>query len=406
MTTAPTLTLSMIVRNEEAMLPGCLESVRGVADEIIVVDTGSTDRTAEIARTGGARVFEFPWRDDFSAARNESLRHATGEWILVLDADERLAEESREELSRLVIEPDLVGVNVWLRSRLPDGQGVREMATPYCRLFRNLPDLRFSGLVHEQVLPAIRRRGGRVAASSITIHHLGYERPSPDKLVRNLTLLHRQRELTPKDPFVYMNLGFMAHTLGRGDEAIDYLKTALALGEGRLEPELLAHAETVLADSCLLLQDWSGAMLHARRALARAPAMVQPWFIIGRAYAAQDDYERALELFEGLADHAADSPDPFGTRLGMDSVYEAAGVCAMKLKEFERACSAYQAALRHANRADVWYQLGNAAFCLGRFDEAADAYRRALELRKGLYPQAEARLARCRSLLAEATHVG
>jgi tetratricopeptide (TPR) repeat protein len=389
----------MIVKNEEAMLPGCLESVRDVAEEIVVVDTGSTDRSVEVARSYGAKVAHFQWRDDFSAARNESLSHAGGEWVLVLDADERLAAESREELLRLVREPDLAGVNVWLRSRLPEGQGVSEMSTPYCRLFRNLPDIRFSGLVHEQILPAISRRGGKVAASSIVINHLGYERPSPEKLVRNLSLLNRQRELTPNDPFVHLNLGLMAYTLGRGEEAVEYLKTALSLGEERLEPELLAHAETVLAGSCLMLRDWSGARLHARRALARVPAAVQPWFILARACAAEEDYVTALDLFQGLADYAAAGSDPFGTRLRIESVYEAIGICAMKLRRFELARSAYRSALEHSDRADLWYQLGNAAFCLERLDEAAEAYQRTLDLRKGLDPHAKARLARCRALL-------
>ncbi len=84
----------MIVRNESAGLPGTLAAARPWVDEIVVVDTGSTDGTREVARSHGARVVEWAWRDDFAAARNESLRHATGDWILVLDADEVLTEAS------------------------------------------------------------------------------------------------------------------------------------------------------------------------------------------------------------------------------------------------------------------------------------------------------------------------
>src|SRR5438552_17207038 len=91
----------MIVRNEEANLPACLESVRGLFDEIIVVDTGSTDRTKEIAAEFGARVFDFVWVDSFAAARNECLRHATGKWIFWMDADDRLDEENRNRLRAL-----------------------------------------------------------------------------------------------------------------------------------------------------------------------------------------------------------------------------------------------------------------------------------------------------------------
>ena len=91
----------MIVKNEEANLPACLESVRGLFDEIIIVDTGSTDHTKEIAAAFGAKVFEFTWVDSFAAARNECLRHATGNWIFWMDADDRLDEANRQKLLAL-----------------------------------------------------------------------------------------------------------------------------------------------------------------------------------------------------------------------------------------------------------------------------------------------------------------
>ncbi len=84
------VSLCMIAKDEQEHISGCLESVRGLVDEIIVVDTGSADRTKETARSCGAKVFSFPWTGNFAEARNESLRHATGDWIIFLDADERL----------------------------------------------------------------------------------------------------------------------------------------------------------------------------------------------------------------------------------------------------------------------------------------------------------------------------
>src|SRR5262249_7777439 len=97
----PRKSLTMIVKNEEKNLPDCLASVRDLFNELIVLDTGSTDRTREIAAQMGAKVFEFPWQDSFSAARNEAIRHATGEWIFWLDADDRLDEPNRPKLRRL-----------------------------------------------------------------------------------------------------------------------------------------------------------------------------------------------------------------------------------------------------------------------------------------------------------------
>src|SRR5207245_5074676 len=95
------VSLCMIVKNEEANLGACLASVADLVDEIILVDTGSTDKTKEIAAQFGARVFDFPWVDSFAAARNECLRHATGAWIFWLDADDRLDEDNRQRLRAL-----------------------------------------------------------------------------------------------------------------------------------------------------------------------------------------------------------------------------------------------------------------------------------------------------------------
>src|SRR5207253_10885448 len=97
-----TFSACLIVKNEEKNLPGCLESLRGLFHEIIVIDTGSTDRTVEIARQYGAKDFELNWVDSFSAARNECLRHATRGWIFWMDADDRLDEANRQKLETLL----------------------------------------------------------------------------------------------------------------------------------------------------------------------------------------------------------------------------------------------------------------------------------------------------------------
>jgi tetratricopeptide (TPR) repeat protein len=151
------LSLSMIVRDEAARLGDCLASVQGFVDEIVVVDTGSVDDTPAIAAAWGATVQPLPWPGDFAPARNHALELVSGDWVLVLDADERLRPEAREPLRRLMAEPDALLINLLRRE-----QGASQ--SPYSsvsRLFRRHPDIRWSGAYHAMVddsITALRER--------------------------------------------------------------------------------------------------------------------------------------------------------------------------------------------------------------------------------------------------------
>jgi len=118
------ISLCVIAKDEEENIARCLDSVRGVCDEIIVVDTGSRDRTAEVAASRGARVFDHPWGDDFAAARNAGLERATGRWILVLDADEELS-EGGEILRQLAQSSDVEGFFLRIRNDMGEGRPSR-----------------------------------------------------------------------------------------------------------------------------------------------------------------------------------------------------------------------------------------------------------------------------------------
>jgi GT2 family glycosyltransferase/predicted Zn-dependent protease len=231
--------LCMIVKDEETNLPVCLDSVAGLFEEIIVVDTGSTDRTKEIAAGFGARVFDFPWCDSFAAARNECLRHATGEWIFWVDADDRLDEHNRQKLERL-----LAGASNGINSVLPSGENVAYSMKCLClpdpvsgtatvvdhiRLFRNHPEIRWKYRVHEQILPAVRRLKGTVRWSEVVIHHVGYQDPAlrRRKLERDLRLLQLEDADNPSDPFTLFNLGSVFQELGHPTEALGFLRGSL-----------------------------------------------------------------------------------------------------------------------------------------------------------------------------------
>jgi glycosyltransferase involved in cell wall biosynthesis len=205
----------MIVRDEEAALPRCLASVASVADELVVVDTGSTDATREVARAHGARVLEFDFtRVDFAAARNHGLDHATGSHVLVLDADEALAPGSVDEVRAAVADrrADAAVVN---RRNLLDG-AVRRVDHAV-RLFPNRPEYRYRHRVHETVDEAILEAGGRLRRSGIVIdHHLP---PEADELAKSRRYLDLLEEEPTDDPD---RLGFLAaeyHKLQRFAEA-------------------------------------------------------------------------------------------------------------------------------------------------------------------------------------------
>jgi len=167
------------------------------------MDTGSTDRTREIARAAGAQVFNFPWVDSFAAARNESLRHATGDWIFWMDADDRLDETNRQRLRTLFSGiKDENAAYVMKCLCLPDPTTGAATVVDHVRLLRNRPDLRWRYRVHEQILPAVRRAGGDVRWSDVVIHHAGYQDAAVRrrKLDRDLRLLHLENAEHPNDP--------------------------------------------------------------------------------------------------------------------------------------------------------------------------------------------------------------
>src|SRR5215470_14907944 len=190
-----TVSAAMIVRDEAAVLDACLASIEGMVDEIVVVDTGSTDQTRDIARRYPVHLLERPWTGDFAEARNFALSRSTGDWILYIDADERLQPTSRATLRELLTEESVVGWQVRLHPR-PGTTGYAEM-----RLFRNDPRIRFEGRIHEQILPSLDRAaaadGRRIALSPLAIQHVGYEGDLRRKHLRNLPLLRAYLEDNP-----------------------------------------------------------------------------------------------------------------------------------------------------------------------------------------------------------------
>lgn len=173
------LSVCMIVKDEEALLPRCLDSVRNIADEIIIVDTGSSDRTKEIAQEYTDLIFDYEWCDDFAAARNESIRFATGKWVLVLDADEYLSTDDEPKWSNFVAQQTpkpSVGYTLTVVNYSGSSESMDEVSTaPVTRLFPNFMGIRFYRPIHEQLCIGEENAKVYTQMTDLCIYHTGYQ---------------------------------------------------------------------------------------------------------------------------------------------------------------------------------------------------------------------------------------
>jgi glycosyltransferase involved in cell wall biosynthesis/predicted negative regulator of RcsB-dependent stress response len=221
----PTVALAMITKDEEEHLPGCLASVAGLVSQIVLVDTGSTDATIDIANEHGAEVHEFAWTDDFAAARNVSLRHVKADWVLWLDADEELLPESHAPLRALLRDPEAAGAHLCINNLMGD----RTVSFLTTRLWRHAPTVRFRQPIHEQILwsigPHARRHGRHVVeARDIVIRHYGYQ-PSVaakrNKEQRNMALLEKLVGDEPDNAYALFHYASALREVGRHDDAFE-----------------------------------------------------------------------------------------------------------------------------------------------------------------------------------------
>lgn len=297
------VSLSMIVRNEEHHLPDCLRSVNGLFKDIVVVDTGSTDGTRAVAESFGARVFDFPWPDSFGAARNESLRHARGKWILWLDADDRLDEENRRQLETVLnnLGDELDAYAMKVRSVL-DPQRSAFRLLDQVRLFRNLPSIRWDYRIHEQILPAVNRAGGVVRWADVIIDHVGYVDSAArrGKLERNLRLLELDYAERPDDAFTLFNLGWTLLDLGRTDEALTHLQKALE--KTKPSSSTLRKLYHLLALADRHLERKEEALQMCREGLERFPLDAEMLCEQGLLQRDQGDFREAEKSWLSLLD--------------------------------------------------------------------------------------------------------
>jgi hypothetical protein len=320
----------MIVRDCANPLRAALESARPFMDEMVVVDTGSVDGTRDVAAELGARVFDFPWCDDFSAARNCSLEHATGNWIFTMDSDHVLPPESGAELKRLVASCPKRDLAFWVtveeHSVSSTGQP-RLTGHAELKLFPRLPDVRYCYRVHEQVAPALQRAGVSFRASSATVRHSLADRSAAGdarRIERNLRLLQLDLADRPNDPAVLLNLGMthLYHPDGL-PQAIEYTRQSLkGLAPG--SPTLL-NAYLVLSEAHLRNGDISAAIQTCQKASVRFPEDATLLLRLGGLYEQRGDLALAAASYRKVLEsgklrlsvaHLRDTPARAALRLG------------------------------------------------------------------------------------------
>jgi glycosyltransferase involved in cell wall biosynthesis len=354
------LSAAIIVRDEADHLDGCLASLDGLVDEIVVVDTGSTDASVDVARRHGAVVGHEPWRSDFSTPRNRSLDLASGDWILYVDADERVLPGDHAAVrERLAAAHDHVAFRVRFIPRV-DWTPYREF-----RLWRHRPDIRFVGVIHESMVPAIDAVGLRESLlisdlDMLIIEHLGYEGDQHHKHARNEPMLREAITANPERTYLYDHLARIYEDLGDDERARATWRSGIEAARARaadhpddrlLWTNLLVHAiprEDPDGDVAALIDE----------ALSRYPGNPAIEFATASHELANGDATTAARRLEQLItfdlDAVIETGSAYDQRMFGEWAWHALGLCRFSLGDYAGATEAF----RRAEAADP----GNTAY--------------------------------------------
>lgn len=292
-----TLSLCMIVKNEGAHMARCLSSLKPVVDEIIVVDTGSTDETKMLSEVFGAKVFDYAWADDFAAARNFSLSKARGRWILVMDADEVISPLDYRRLKQLLRKQRTADVAFSVMTRNytnhcnlidwtandntypKEETGTGWTSSEKVRIFPNRPELRFDYPVHEVIRPSLEREGFKIIDCVVPVHHYGHlnQMATAHKGESYYQIGISKLDQLGNDPLAIQELAVQAGNLGRWEEAVGLWHKLLAL-----EPDN-ARAYVNLSTTYDQLGRYNDARSAALRAVDLDKDLKEAHFNIARA---------------------------------------------------------------------------------------------------------------------------
>ena len=377
------ISLCMIVKDEESMLPRCLKSVQGFVDEIIVVDTGSTDRTVEIAQQFGAAVYHHPWKDDFADARNVSLQYAQGDWILALDADETLMPDCIPALQAAIENPHCLAITL-LREEMGAQQNPYSLV---CRLFRRHPQIQFQRPFHETIdddITALIQQEPHWEVHSLStpaIAHDGYrpeaiaQRQKSDRAER---IMSRYLKAHPQDAYMCSKLGALYVTQGQHALGLSLLEQGLAAQPEASATHYELHYHLGLAYTAT--HQIAMAQQHYELALeTELPDLLKlaAYINLAALYSDSQNWTQAEALLTYVAliqPDLADSECAAIAHYNLGLVYKAQG-------NFSAAITAYaQAIALHPNNPEAYQNLGVVYFKQGQVLESLAAFQEAIVL--------------------------
>ncbi len=376
-----TLSVCMIVKNEEKNLDHCLETVKDFADQVVVVDTGSTDRTVEIAEKYGAKAIHSDWRGDFSYSRNISLDYADSQWILWLDADDRVPPAEARKFMKLKTAPPDRAFYLKIRNVLPGGFGEQWYQL---RMFPNHPEIRFERKVHEQVAFAIQRLKMPVFREDVRIDHVGYGTPEikHQKALRNREILLADFPRYQGDPAYVSSIGDSYFLTEEFDTAIQWYRKVLEIPDGeRGQPDIFRQMPTSIALSYQRMGDREKAHRWIEKAIQASPQKLDSLFLAAGLREKMGDFAGAAALYERIiqvpASHTTYATDPEGLK-ARSLVF--LGKIHAKREMYPEAEQAFRRCIeRYPQVLNAYSGLGDLLLKQGRLEEAADSFIRSIK---------------------------
>jgi len=390
-----TVSVCMIVKNEEELLPNCLDSIKHLADEIVIVDTGSTDRTVEIAESYGARIYHYEWKNDFSAARNVSIEYGTGDWICIIDADEELVAEDLEELRKTLYTTDYRALSISVYN-FSQEENLHTSFLPSVRFVRREPMSRYEGIVHNMLrLP----EDEEVLRSPVRFRHYGYglsKEKMAKKVERTKSMLLQQLEEDPDYGFAHFNMAQILRgeqevpTADQMEQVIYHSSRAVDLSDPEKPGERHIHlmAAHQLVTAYFNKGDYKNAEKWCHYALSLQPDYLDPLLSLGHIYSSTRQLELArkyyLEYLDQQKHYNEHNQTEYVILMHLRSRHNAfygLGLVAQMENNHPDAADWYEKCIEERDDyLDVHYRLGLMYYHLGEYAKARRQWERQLEL--------------------------